>query len=719
MTSDETKQVYRILVVDDNDSIHDDFRKILGTPSKTGDALQEMESALFGSRIEASPLAPFEIDCAGQGREGLEKVVQAHSEGRPYALAFVDVRMPPGWDGVETIGRLWKEDPDLQVVLCTAYSDYSWREIRNVLGDSDSLLILKKPFDNVEVLQLAHALTRKWELNREVRIHVDNLDDLVRRRTEEKEQTRSLLEAALEHSPAGIIITDAGCTKSLWVNSAAMEICGFVSTGTNGMDGNNLCAGWTALQPDGTPYPRGELPGLEAIRKNESVREKEFILGGIQGKKKWISSNAAPILGADGSKLAGIVILLDITQRKDSEKEREKLQVQLNQVQKMDSIGLLAGGIAHDFNNMLGIILGHAELALQKTDPSQRIHKSLGAIRKAARTSARLTQQLLAFARKQIISPKSLNLSSRVSATLGMLCRLVGEGITIHWEPDPDVWPIRIDPSQIDQILINLCINARDAIDQFGAITINVGNTRLKQSDTESRPWFRPGDYAVLTVTDTGRGIKEKHLGRIFEPFFTTKEIGTGTGLGLATVYGIVKQNNGFIHADSTPGKGSSFTIYLPRFIGKGKAPVPPAKRESGRGERVLIVEDQKQLLDLTQMLLEELGYTVLTAEGPHEAVRVAESNAGRIDLLMTDVIMPEMNGSDLSKLLLGKYPDLKCLFMSGYANNIISRHGVLAEGVHFLKKPFSTRELSVKVRETLDDENATIPGAVSAESIR
>ncbi len=416
-----------------------------------------------------------------------------------------------------------------------------------------------------------------------------------------------------------------------------------------------------------------------------------------------------PIVRGDKTLLAGYTI--DITERKRAEEEKIKLQGQLLQSQKMESVGRLAGGVAHDFNNMLGVILGHAEMALGQVDPMQPLHVNLLEIRKAAERSADLTRQLLAFARKQTVSPRVLNLNETVAGMINMLQRLIGEDIRLNWLPGIDLWPVKIDPSQIDQILANLCVNARDAIVGIGKITIETGNISLDEAYCADHAGFVPGEYVLLAVSDDGSGMDKEVLDKLFEPFFTTKGLGKGTGLGLATIYGIVKQNNGFINVYSEPDQGTTFRIYLPRHIGKDEQARTEEPREPvmrGR-ETVLVVEDEPSLLDLGKLMLEDQGYRVLTAGTPGEAIRLAEDHPGEIHLLLTDVVMPGMNGQDLAKKMLPLYPNLKRLFMSGYPANVIIHNSVLDEGVNFIQKPFSRKDLAAKVREVLDQENERV----------
>ncbi|MGC8493517.1 MAG: PAS domain S-box protein [Syntrophobacteraceae bacterium] len=394
----------------------------------------------------------------------------------------------------------------------------------------------------------------------------------------------------------------------------------------------------------------------------------------------------------------------DITERKRAEQEHRNLQAQLYQAQRMESVGRLAGGVAHDSNNMLGIILGYAEMALLEVDPEQPAHAHLQEIVTAAHRSADMVRQLLAFARKQAISPKVLDLNETLEGMLKMLRRLIGEDIDLSWHPGAGLWAVKMDQAQIDQILANLCVNSRDAISGVGRITIETRNTFLNETYCAEHEEAVPGEYVLLTFGDNGCGMDKEILDRVFEPFFTTKEVGKGTGLGLATTYGIVKQNNGFIDVFSVPGQGTTFKIYLPRHEGKAEQagkdiPVGPVRA----GETILLVEDEPGMLNMGAEMLTRLGYHVLTAGTPGEAIRLAEAHSSEIRLLITDVVMPEMNGSELSSRLLSICPNLTSVFMSGHTAEIIERRGVLEPQVNFIQKPFSMQDLSAKVRETLD----------------
>ncbi len=394
----------------------------------------------------------------------------------------------------------------------------------------------------------------------------------------------------------------------------------------------------------------------------------------------------------------GLLATTDIT-------DRLQVEAELRQAQKMESVGRLAGGVAHDYNNALSVIMGFTELAMEKANPGGPLQEDLEQVLAAANRAAAITRQLLAFARKQTVVPAVLDLNSNVAHMLKMLKHLIGEDIDLVWAPGENLFPVRIDPSQIDQILANLCVNARDAIEGVGKITLETKNTYFDEAYCANHPGFNPGRFIMLAISDNGCGMDKDLLDNVFEPFFTTKSVDQGTGLGLATVFGIVKQNLGFINAYSEPTFGTTFKIYLPRHEHSELAPeneTSPLVQPS-RGETVLIVEDEEAILNLARIILEEKNYTVLSSGRPEEALRLAEQYDGDIDLLLTDVVMPQMNGRELNKGLQLLYPEIKTLFMSGYTANVIVHHGVLEDGVNFIPKPFSPIELISEVRKALD----------------
>jgi len=441
----------------------------------------------------------------------------------------------------------------------------------------------------------------------------------------------------------------------------------------------------------------------DCLRKGTSIHYEEHLP--FKGKDTLWETVLNPVRNASGIIHRIIGTSTDITERRHNEEERGKLEVQLQQAQKMEIVGRLAGGIAHDFNNMLTVILGHSEMALEHFDPSDEAYADLGAIRQAAARSADLTRQLLAFARKQIVSPKVIELNTAVEELLPMLRRLIGEHITLVWIPDCKNSQINIDPSQIDQILVNLSINARDAIKGNGRITLESGShTRSDSVGEISNSEVLPVDYVTLSVRDDGCGIEQNNLEHIFEPFFTTKEQGQGTGLGLSMVYGIVKQNNGTIECQSEPGKGTTITIQLPLHKAQSKEDQNAQTEQlTYQGHQtVLVVEDEQSILNLCKLMLERNGYNVLAALTINEALAIAKNYNGTIDLLLTDVIMPEMNGAELSKKLNALRPELKTLYMSGYTADVIANNSHLKSGVNFIQKPFNMQSISKAVYKVL-----------------
>ncbi len=390
--------------------------------------------------------------------------------------------------------------------------------------------------------------------------------------------------------------------------------------------------------------------------------------------------------------------------------EQKEMEVRIRQKEKMESIGRLAGGIAHDFNNMLSVILGHVQVMLEDTGSDMSTRQAFESIEQAAQRSAELTSQLLGFARKQIVSPKTIDLNRSVESMIRMLRRIVGENIDLNWIPGIDLWTVKLDPVQLDQILMNLTANARSAISGKGEIIITTANASLDQHYMDEHPelpGFVPGEYVMLALSDNGCGMDREMQKQIFDPFFTTREVGQGTGMGLATVYGIIKQNNGFIYVDSEPGQGTVFTVYFPRQTKPDTSPeetAPPVTVPSV-WETVLLVEDAPEVLEMCRMMLTKLGYKVLPAGTPAEALRLAEEYKGDIQLMICDVIMPEMNGAELTKQLTPLRPDIKCLFMSGYTADIIASQGVLEEGMNFIEKPFTKKALETKIREIFNQE--------------
>lgn len=397
----------------------------------------------------------------------------------------------------------------------------------------------------------------------------------------------------------------------------------------------------------------------------------------------------------------------DITEKKQAEKEKEELRARFLQAQKMESVGRLAGGVAHDFNNMLSVILGHTELSLEKLAPQHPLYMSLQEIRKAGERSAEITRQLLAFARKQVIQPKILDLDQTVKNMLSLLRRLIGEDIELYWHPSHESKSVKMDPSQIDQIMANLIVNARDAMPGTGKLTIETRVVTFDQRYCDEHEEARPGEFVLLAISDDGKGMDQEILDKIFEPFFTTKGLGQGTGLGLSTVFGIVKQNEGFLNVYSEVGAGTTFKIYLPRHTVE---PVRASDRVhepilKGQSELILVVEDEVAIMEMARETLEGLGYNVLGAISPKQALELAHEHVDNIKLLLTDVVMPEMNGRDLASQIQEIIPNIKILFMSGYTSDVISHRGILEADMNFIQKPFARKDLASQLRMILNTD--------------
>ena len=521
--------------------------------------------------------------------------------------------------------------------------------------------------------------------------------------TTERKQAEATLKASeeklrliIEQSPLGVCINNLDGTF-VSANPAYETLTGYTEEELKKLTLFDI------THPDDRPENRRHIHGI-TVKKTSPFRIKKRYIR-KDGSEIFVIFHAGLICDPSGAPLFILAFIEDRTERRNAKKEREELQEQLSQAQKMEAVGRLAGGVAHDFNNMLTIILGNTEMIMEYLDPTEPVHGDLKEIKKAAERSSDLVRQLLAFARKQTVAPKVLDLNTTVAGMIKMLKRLIGENIDLVWMPGETVWPVKIDPGQINQILVNLCVNARDAIAGVGKMTIETGNTAFDETYCAVHAGFKPGEYAMLAVSDSGCGMDAQTRANIFEPFFSTKPQDKGTGLGLSTVYGVVKQNRGFINVYSEPDQGTIFKIYLPRNQTES-APLPdpqPQIATEAAHETILLVEDDPAILKVTTRMIERQGYTVVAAATPGEAMELAHTDSGEIHLLMTDVIMPEMNGRDLAENICNQYPNLKCLFMSGYTANVIAHHGVLDQGVNFIQKPFSKADLAVKLREVLN----------------
>ena len=680
VASIKDKPAVRVISVDDSPEMHELYQKIL--------IADENESG------QKAGLPSFALDCASQGREALEMVIQARQAGRPYAVAFVDMRMPPGWDGIETIENMWKADPALQVVICTAFIDFSTHDIMSRLHRTDQLLLLKKPFDNIEVKLLAFALAEKWRLAREAQSHFDNLEALIKARTQELEQSISMIKASenqyrllFESNPTPIYTYDQETLAFLAINEAAVLHYGYTKDDFLKMTLRDIAL------PEEIPAfldklskwtPNTAYAGVWRHRtKSGKFSEMEITSHPLGTQEQWLS------------------LAVDVT-------ERLNLEAQLRQSQKMESVGQLAGGIAHDFNNLLTVINGHVGLIMAGGKLGGKAAESLKEISEAGKRASALTRQLMTFSRKQEFVPQAVDLNGIVNNITKMLRRILGEDVALQVNLSPDLPPITADLGMIDQVLLNLAVNSRDAMPRGGQLRITTAGVTIDTAGARQNPESAPGKYVRLDFSDTGCGIAPENLGRIFEPFFTTKALDRGTGLGLATVYGIVKQHRGWIEVTSRVGEGTAFHIYFPASA--EKTGVLPARggepKVMGGTETILVVEDEAPLLKLMHHILESYGYKVLDSSNGKTALEIWGRHNAKIDLLLTDMILPDgMAGPELAKILQTAKPALKVIYASGYNIERLAKEFPPGERVNFVQKPFHARKLAEMVYACLNSK--------------
>ena len=506
-------------------------------------------------------------------------------------------------------------------------------------------------------------------------------------REEQLRETSRRLELATTSAGLGVWDLDVAAGTLLW-NDRMFELYG---VSPDDFDGTR--AFWSAcLHPGDRDRV---LAAGDAALEGTGEFDTEFRVVTADGRVKTLKSNAVVVRDAQGSALRMIGLNRDITRQRS-------LEAQLLQAQKMEAVGRLAGGVAHDFNNNLTVILGYAELSKLVQINGETFHEYLDQIIKAAEHSRDITQQLLAFSRNEIIAPRQVDLNQLIRQTEKTLARLIGEDVCLKLTTPERIWPVLIDPAQVNQIIMNLAVNARDAMPVGGTLSIETRNLRLDEVSRPGNPGVTPGEYVQLTVSDTGVGIDREMLGHIFEPFFTTKGVGKGTGLGLATVYGIVSQNGGFIEVHSEPGKGAAFVLFLPRMIREIGSLVEAAQMVCAGEGSVLLVEDEVNVRQMAQLMLENAGFSVLVAGSPGEALEFCRRQELRIDVLLTDVIMPEMNGVQLSGAVRELRPGIGIVYMSGYTADMIAHHGVLEPGVIFIQKPFDRNSLNEKIQEAI-----------------
>lgn len=703
---------HRILIVDDTPSIHGDYRLFLETPEE--DSLAYAEAELFGDganpEAARSGATAFELSSAYQGQEALEMVKAAVKEGNRYRMAFVDMRMPPGWDGIETVEQLWRVDPGLDVVICTAFSDYSWSDISKRLGRSDRYLILKKPFEGIEVRQLAMSLVEKSVLREAWTNQIEHLESSVAARTERLHQSESELEranarlqAAIESTNNGFLVEDIFGEIAV-VNQLLPTLLGFESTSAARGRADILL---NAFAERGN-FSRKAAEEWLSKRANGAVIDQEVVLS--LPEKRVLQVYSAPIRDLRGNVIGRVWSTCDRT-------EHRQLEESLLQSQKMDAVGQLAGGIAHDFNNLLAGILGN--LALLKMElgdsVSDEARESLANAVKTGVRAADLVKQILGFSRRSRMDLKPCDANHILAEVRDILSATIDRRIQVELELETAPWRIMADVGMLAQVIMNMAVNAKDAMPKGGKLRLCSGNRVLTASDLLAHPEILPGDFVRLSVADEGEGIPAEVQAKIFEPFFTTKEPGKGTGLGLATSFGIVKQLGGWIDFHSVPGEGTRFDIYLPRStVTESGAdstvrPGPGSEAKlthSTHGETILLVDDEADVRHIGRKLLSKLGYEVLEAADGIEALELARTQGERIRLVLLDLTMPKLSGKETFSRLREIWPELPVLICSGFLvdlSEFTRECGSCPDG--FVQKPYSFGDIADLVRNTLDNQ--------------
>lgn len=698
----------RILIIDDNPAIHEDIRKILVDAKGNDQTTDELLNIVLGKTLPRRSTTDFEIDSAYQGQEGLAMVETSLKEGRPYALAFVDVRMPPGWNGVETIAHLWSKDPSLQVVICTAYSDFSWHEIMEKLGNSDRLVILKKPFDNIEVLQLAHAMAKKWLVTRQVSAKFDDLDRLVNDRTRElsqlnrelanevtaKETARAALRVsedrlarAFDACPLPTVIFEVTEQRIMRVNPAMEKVMGRTQ---EQILGKRFWDVGFSQSDDLRKLAALSLPQKVSLRRQDCT----FVSGDgdVRRGLLWLE----PFELAAGQHV--LALLQDVT-------EQNLLENQLRQAQKMEAVGHLAAGVAHDFNNLLTVIHGHTSMSLWDEDLDSNVAKSFQAVQAAAERAADLTRQLLAFSSKQVMEKTNLCLIGLITNVSSMLMRLIPANIQLHFKHCSANPYIHADRCNIEQVLLNLVVNARDAMFTSGGhIYVSTGELEVDAAHARRVSGAREGSHVCLCVQDTGCGMSEQTLQQIFEPFFTTKATGKGTGMGLSIVHGIIKQHDGWIEVWSEVNRGTSFCVYLPLSQVKKEKPVLVKKKVARTESRtVLLAEDDSSVRALAKTILEASNLRVMEAMDGPSAIELWKQHAGEIDMLLTDMVMPGgLSGLDVADHIRSSRPNIPVVFSSGYSVSLFNEDRQFRKDVNYLPKPYMAEDLISIVNRAL-----------------
>jgi len=675
----------RVLIIDDDREIWQAFQNVL-CPSSNGRLIsgRRLTTLLRKDDEEEPPLFPdFELSFAAQGRDGFEMV--NNGQEKPFAVAFIDIRMPPGWDGMETAVRIRKIDPNIEIVIVTAYSDRSRDEIVQAVGSPEKLLFLRKPFDPEELIQMTLSLTTKWNLARR----------------------EAISQSALRESEARFKTLVETTSDVVWETDAAGRFvyCSPVS---------EYVYGYRPMELIGKVYHEMLLSGDDARQTEKLFGENAKNLKGFHGIEHDcllrdghtvpIESSATVVVNDSGIVIGFRGIDRDISARRIVAKEKKLLEAQIRQSQKMEALGMLAGGVAHDINNILTPIMGNVQLAMLNLRSGNPLEENLIEIQRSSERAAALIRQILAFSRKQVLEYKVLDLNTIVENFFKMLKRLIRSDINLVKDLQPGLWPIIGDIGQTEQVLLNLAVNARDASNANSTITIRTRNETIKEYDLfDVDRKVLNGEFVVLAIKDTGHGMEKETLERIFDPFFTTKKEGQGTGLGLSTVYGVIKQHKGRIREESSPNRGTTFYIYFLRAQQDAcgdQLEFPTAIRRGK--ETILVAEDNDPVRMITVSILETFGYKVLEAENGGKALKLLAEHHSEIDLVLSDIVMPEAGGKVIMEAIRANYPHLPLILMSAYPQDLFVEDAV-KQGICFLQKPFTPQTLTKKIRETID----------------
>ena len=825
----------RILIVDDSPAIHEDIRKILAPRLAVNEELERAEFALFNEPRSRAQRIDLAIDSALQGDQAWRMVENACANGLPYALAIVDVRMPPGIDGIETVARMWQISPDLQIVICTAYTDYSWEQISERLGRPGQLLILRKPFDTMEVLQITACLTERWhqqealrrrllELERRARERTGVLEQTNRRLQEESEErersSQALRESDDRHelmfrrNPLPMWVFDAETLEFLAVNETAIRRYGYSREEFNRMSLRDLQppsewpaliewlqgsedtapgsfftrhrkhdgtlievetisrritfdarAAWLVLANDVTERKRAEIQIREQATLLDLAHDAIFVRD-LDGRITFWNKGAERLYGWSADQAVGRTIeevftpssraAFDQAERELLEKgewkgeahkhtrrgelvisnsrgtllrdrqgsprsflmidtditDKKKLETQFLRAQRMEGIGTLATGMAHDLNNILSPILMSAGTLRWGLTPTER-ELAISRIEMSVKRGAEIIQQVLTFGRgvsgeREAVQPREL-----IEEVCQFIDQTFPKDIQIVREIHSGLWPIIGDRTQIHQVLLNLCINARDAMRNGGKLTLKVSNHTLEENQAGRSDRLQPGPHLLLEVADTGCGIAPGDLERIFDPFFTTKEFGKGTGLGLSTVMGIVRSHRGRVTVESRPNQGARFKVLLPASPATNQLEALPvaAPAPRGQGETILIVDDEEYIVSATRETLTKNGYQALVAACSDSALAIFQDRQHSIDLVITDIMMPGLDGVALIQNLRKLRDGVKVIASSGLGRDLGgSNRGAELEllGLKtFLKKPYSAETLLTALQQEL---NGSLP---------